>query len=180
VLRGPVEPGQYTSDDYTQTLDDHELARSLGSTGDCYDNALAESFVDSFKTELISDRVWRTHEQAELAIVEWVGWYNHARLHSSIGDIPPVEYEQLHALTAAETANQPDGSVATSPARAANGLTTSRLATVGVDFAAPSPGCLSSSALVAPSGVRSGRANSSQEPKHGVWPLRSAVEEHAR
>lgn len=58
---------------------------------------MAESFVDSFKTELIADRVWRTHEQAELAIVEWVGWYNHRRLHSSLGDIPPVEYEQLHA-----------------------------------------------------------------------------------
>jgi len=77
-------------------LDDHDVARSLGSTGDCYDNALAESFVDSFKTELISDRVWRTQEQTELAIVEWVGWYNHARLHSSLGDIPPVEYERLH------------------------------------------------------------------------------------
>jgi len=89
---------QYTSEDYTQTLDDHDVARSLGSTGDCYDNALAESFVDSFKTELISDRVWRTHEQAELAIVEWVGWYNHQRLHSALGDIPPVEYEQRWAL----------------------------------------------------------------------------------
>jgi putative transposase len=96
-LRGSVEPEQYNSDDYTQTLDDHDVARSLGSTGDCYDNAMAESFVDSFKTELIADRVWRTHEQAELAIVEWVGWYNHRRLHSSLGDIPPVEYEQLHA-----------------------------------------------------------------------------------
>ena len=53
--------------------------------------------MDSFKTELIADRVWRTQEQAELAIVEWVSWYNHARLHSSLGDIPPVEYEQLHA-----------------------------------------------------------------------------------
>jgi putative transposase len=42
--------------------------------------------------------VWRTHEQAELAIVEWVGWYNHQRLHSSLGDIPPVEYEQQWAL----------------------------------------------------------------------------------
>jgi hypothetical protein len=82
----------------------------------------------TFKTELISDRVWRTHEQAELAIVEWVGWYNHARLHSSIGDIPPVEYEQLHAPTA-ETANQPDGSVAASPARAANGLSSRVLRT---------------------------------------------------
>ena len=80
-----------------QTLEDHHVTRSLGSTGDCYDNALAESFVDSFKTELIADRVWRTQEQAELAIVEWVSWYNHARLHSSLGDIPPVEYEQLHA-----------------------------------------------------------------------------------
>ena len=89
---------QYTSDDYTQVLDDHDVLRSLGSTGDCYDNALAESFVDSFKTELIADRVWRTREQAELAIVEWVGWYNNARLHSSLGDIPPVEYEQLHAV----------------------------------------------------------------------------------
>ena len=85
--------GQYTSEDYTQTLDDHDVTRSLGSTGDCYDNALAESFVDSFKTELISDRVWRTHDQAELAIVEWVGWFNHQRLHSSLGDIPPAEHE---------------------------------------------------------------------------------------
>ena len=51
------------------------------------------SFVDSFKTELIADRVWRTHEQAELAIVEWVGWFNHQRLHSSLGDIPPAEHK---------------------------------------------------------------------------------------
>ena len=101
---------QYTSDDYTQTLEDHDVARSLGSTGDCYDNALAESFVDSFKTELLSDRVWRTHEQAELAIVQWVGWYNHQRLHSSLGDIPPAEYEQLHATPADRTdlADRPD------------------------------------------------------------------------
>ena len=104
------------------------MTRSRGSTGDCYDNALAESFVDSFKTELISDRVWRTHDQAELAIVEWVGWFNHARLHSSLGDIPPVEYEQLHAgRIAAQSADQPDGSVATTPAAAANGLTTPAL-----------------------------------------------------
>jgi putative transposase len=98
---------QYTCDDYAQTLDDHDVARSLGSTGDCYDNALAESFLDSFKTELISDRVWRTHEQAELAIAQWVGWYNHQRLHSSLGDIPPAEYEQLHAPAAATTPIRP-------------------------------------------------------------------------
>jgi putative transposase len=88
---------QYRSGDYIQTLDDHTVLRSLGTTGDCYDNALAESFVDSFKTELIRDRVWRTPAQVELAIVEWVCWFNTQRLHSSLGDIPPLEYEQLHA-----------------------------------------------------------------------------------
>ena len=62
-------------------------------------NALAESFVDSFKTELIADRVWRTRSQLELAIVEWVGWFNHVRLHESLGDIPPAEFED-RALSA--------------------------------------------------------------------------------
>lgn len=88
---------QYTSIDYGQTLDDHGVLASVGSVGDAYDNALAESFVDSFKTELIADRVWRTRSQLELAIVEYLGWFNHARLHESIGDLPPIEYEQQHA-----------------------------------------------------------------------------------
>ena len=94
---------QYTSIDYTQTLTDHRVLASVGSVGDAYDNALAESFVDSFKTELIQDRVWRTHSQLELAVVEYIGWYNAARLHESIGDIPLTEYEQLHALREATT-----------------------------------------------------------------------------
>ena len=94
---------QYTSIDYTQTLADHRLLASVGSVGDAYDNALAESFVDSFKTELITDRVWRSRTQLELAVVEYVGWYNAARLHASLGDIPPAEYEQLHALQEAIT-----------------------------------------------------------------------------
>jgi putative transposase len=88
---------QYTSYDFNDALDDHGILASLGSTGDAYDNALAESFVDSFKTELIADRPWRTRDQLELAIVEWVGWYNHRRLHSSLGDIPPAEFEALAA-----------------------------------------------------------------------------------
>jgi len=87
---------QYTSIDYTQTLADHRVLASVGSVGDAYDNALAESFVDSFKTELITDRVWRTRSQLELAVVEYIGWYNAARLHESLGDIPPVEYEHQH------------------------------------------------------------------------------------
>jgi putative transposase len=93
-LRRPVELGQYTSIDYTQTLADHHVLASVGSVGDAYDNALAESFVDSFKTELIADRVWRTRSQLELAIVEWVGWFNTARLHCALSDRPPLEFEQ--------------------------------------------------------------------------------------
>jgi transposase InsO family protein len=84
---------QYTSIDYTQTLADHGVLASVGSVGDAYDNALAESFVDSFKTELIADRVWRTRSQLELAIVEWIGWFNTTRLHSALGDRPPLEFE---------------------------------------------------------------------------------------
>jgi putative transposase len=86
---------QYTSIDYTQTLADHRVLASVGSVGDAYDNALAESFVDSFKTELIADRVWRTRNQLELAIVEYLGWFNSARLHQALGDIPPAEFEAL-------------------------------------------------------------------------------------
>jgi putative transposase len=89
--------GQYTSTDYTQVLDDHHVLASVGSVGDAYDNALAESFVDSFKTELIADRVWRTRAQLELAVVEYISWFNHDRLHEALGDIPPVELEALHA-----------------------------------------------------------------------------------
>jgi putative transposase len=86
---------QYTSYDYSQTLDDHQVQASIGSVGDAYDNALAESFVDSFKTELIRDRVWRSRSQLELAIVEYVAWFNNERLHSALGDVPPAEYEEV-------------------------------------------------------------------------------------
>ena len=77
--------GQYLSNDYSQAVDDHGVLASIGTVGDAYDNALAESFVDSFKTELIRDRVWRTRSQLELAIVEYVAWFNTERLHTSLG-----------------------------------------------------------------------------------------------
>jgi putative transposase len=70
---------------------------SVGSVGDAYDNALAESFVNRFKTELIADRVWRSRSQLELAVVEYIGWFNHTRLHEALGDIPPAEMEALYA-----------------------------------------------------------------------------------
>jgi hypothetical protein len=100
-------------------LDDHGVLASIGSVGDAFDNALAESFVDSFKAELIADRIWRTRSQLELAVVEYVGWFNHSRLHESLGDLPPVEFEQRHAAKAAISGN---GSVAVISPSAADRL----------------------------------------------------------
>lgn len=88
---------QYLSGDYTQTLDDHDVLGSVGSTGDAYDNSMAESFVDSFKTELIADRVWRSRTQLELAIVEYIAWFNNSRLHENLDDRSPAEIEDLYA-----------------------------------------------------------------------------------
>ncbi len=94
---------QYTSIDYTQTLDDHGVLGSIGSVGDAYDNAVAESFVDSFKTELITDRVWATRSQLELAVVEYVAWFNNERLHEALNDQPPKEREEQYAEQQAAT-----------------------------------------------------------------------------
>jgi transposase InsO family protein len=89
---------QYTSIDYTQTLDDHGVLHSIGTVGDAFDNASAESFVDSFKTELIADRVWTRRSQLELAVVEYVAWFNNERLHEALDDRPPREIEDLYAV----------------------------------------------------------------------------------
>ena len=70
---------------------------SVGSVGDAYDNALAESMIGLFKTELIRPGgPWRTVEQVEIACLEWVDWFNHRRLFEACGDIPPAELEAAH------------------------------------------------------------------------------------
>jgi putative transposase len=89
---------QYTSYDYTQLLDAHDVLGSIGSVGDAYDNAAAESFVDTFKTELIADRTWTSRSQLELAVVEYVAWFNNERLHEALDDQPPQEIEELYAV----------------------------------------------------------------------------------
>jgi putative transposase len=164
---------QYTSIDYTQTLDDHLVLASIGTVGDALDNALAESFVDSYKTELISDRVWRTRAQLELATVEWVSWFNHDRLHSTLGDIPPVEFEALHASRGPISL---DGSVAAISPRRAGGLTTRRLSRTGLDFVPTAP-ISPMNGPVVPTAVRSGRDNGGQETNGRWWPLRPVVDE---
>lgn len=95
---------QYRSHDFQQALDDNQVLASIGSVGDAFDNAMVESFVDTFKTELLADRVFTTHRSLQLAIVEWVAWYNQQRLHERIGDIPPDEYEQLYYAARQEPA----------------------------------------------------------------------------
>lgn len=88
---------QYLAIRYTERLADAGAVRSVGSRGDSYDNALAESVIGLFKTELIKKQgSWRSFEQLELATAHWVDWYNNRRLHSAIGDVPPAEYEQLY------------------------------------------------------------------------------------
>jgi putative transposase len=89
---------QYTAFDYKQALHDHDVLGSIGTVGDAYDNAAAESFVDTFKTELIADRTWTSRSQLEIAIVRYVAWFNSTRLHESLGDRPPREIEELYAV----------------------------------------------------------------------------------
>lgn len=88
---------QYTSLRYTERLDEAGLAASVGSVGDSYDNALAETINGLYKTELIKPRgPWRTVDEVEIATAEWVDWFNHRRLYEYCGDIPPAELEAAY------------------------------------------------------------------------------------
>lgn len=88
---------QYTSFKLAEHLEAAGIAASIGSAGDAYDDALMESTVGLYKTELIKpQRPWKTLSQVELATAEWVDRYNHRRLHGETGHVPPVEYEANH------------------------------------------------------------------------------------
>ena len=96
-MRRPVEYAQYRAIRYTDRLAEAGAVASVGSKGDSYDNALAESVNSIFKAELIRNRgPWRGIEDLEIATVEYVDWFNHRRLHGELGMVPPVEYEQDH------------------------------------------------------------------------------------
>lgn len=85
---------QYTSIRYTERLDEIGATPSIGSVADSYDNALAETINGLYKTELIRRRgPWRDVDAVELATLAWVHWFNTERLHSSLGDLPPAEFE---------------------------------------------------------------------------------------
>lgn len=106
MLRRPVEFAQYVSIRYTERLAEAGIEPSVGSVGDSYDNALAESLNGLYKAEVIHRRSWANREAVELATLEWVDWFNNTRLLGPIGNIPPAEaeaayYRQLHELALA-------------------------------------------------------------------------------
>ena len=125
-----MNPPSYTGYDYAQVLDDHQVLGSIGTVCDAYDNAMAESFVDTFKTELIKDRIWRTCSHLELAVLEYVAWFNNDRLHESLGDRPPVEIE--HEWAAKNDSQDEPRSAKTAPNQLVDetlepGLSTARM-----------------------------------------------------
>ena len=96
---------QYLSIKYTERLAEAGIAPSVGSVGDSYDNALAETINGLFKTELVRRRgPWRSVEAVELATLAWVDWFNHRRLLEPIGNMPPAEAEAHYYASLEETA----------------------------------------------------------------------------
>ncbi len=102
----PVEPGlihhsdagsQYVSLNFTESLALQGISPSIGSVGDAYDNALAESIIGLFKTEVVRRHgPFKTISEVEYALMEWCDWYNNSRLHSRLGYLTPAEYEAAY------------------------------------------------------------------------------------
>ncbi len=98
MLRRPHELGQYLAIRYTERLAEAGAVTSVGSRGDSYDNALAETMIGLYKAELIHQRgPWRGLEDVELATLDYVAWFNNRRLFGPNGYLPPADYEQSRA-----------------------------------------------------------------------------------
>jgi putative transposase len=88
---------QYTSIRYSDRLADVGAVASIGSVGDSFDNAMAESVIGLYKTECVRhEGPWRGVDDLELATLSWVHWFNEVRLHSALGHVPPIEFETQH------------------------------------------------------------------------------------
>ena len=134
---------QFTAVLFTTRCAKAGIEVSMGSVGDCYDNAVCETFHASLKKEKIYRQAWPTRAAARTAIFEYIeGWYNPRRRHSTLGYLSPIQFEQQHtelAQLALEASIPPTGSVASIAPRTSHALTTRRVPTVGVDFAARAP-----------------------------------------
>ena len=103
IKRRPLGSAQYISIKYSGRLAKAGIEPSVGSIGDPYDNALAETVIGLFKTEVIHRRgPWRSFDAVEYATLEWVDWFNNRRLLEPIGNIPPAEAEANYYATLEE------------------------------------------------------------------------------
>jgi putative transposase len=113
VIHHSDQGSQYTSVIFGKRCEEMKVRPSMGSVGDAYDNAMAESFFATLECELIDRRVWKTHTEARLAIFTWIeAWYNPKRRHSGLGQMSPIEFERKHeqskqAAKNKEATNQP-------------------------------------------------------------------------
>ena len=101
MLHRPVELTQYTSTQFANLAHDYNVKLSVGRTGQCWDNALAESFFASLKGECLDAQPWPTRARARRAVTDYIAWYNGTRLHSALGYMTPNEFE--HATGPAVT-----------------------------------------------------------------------------
>ena len=95
VLRRPIESAQYASGVYRTALATHGMIASMSGKGDCYDNAVAESFFATLEFELLRKHDWHTRDDARRAIFRYIEtWYNRKRRHSTLGYVSPAVYEE--------------------------------------------------------------------------------------
>ena len=117
MLRRPVESAQYLSIKYTERLADAGIDPSVGTAGDSYDNALAESIIGLFKTEVTKLLgPWKSMGQLEWETLKWGDWYNTKRLHSAIEYVTPHEAEEMFYATSNQMKKQPNTRNKRSPA----------------------------------------------------------------
>lgn len=174
---------QFTAVLFTKRCAKAGIEVSMGSVGDCYDNAVCETFHASLKKEKIYRQSWPTRAAARTAVFGYIeGWYNPRRRHSTLGYLSPIEFERNYtelAQLALEGPISPNGSVASIAPRASHGLTTRRVSTVGVDFAARAP-ISPENGLVVPTGPAQAATEGGQGTNGSGWPLRPVVKEQAR
>jgi len=107
MLRRPFESAQYTSIAFGQRCREAGVRPSMGSVGDCFDNAMCESFFATLECELLDRRRFKTQSEARMAVFEFIeGWYNPHRRHSALDYLSPINYEriqQTESLTASPT-----------------------------------------------------------------------------
>ena len=96
-MRRPLESGQYTSYAFGKRCREAGVMPSMGSTGDAYDNAMAESFFATLECEVLNRRRFQSQTEARMVIFQWLeGWYNPHRRHSALGYLSPINYERRH------------------------------------------------------------------------------------